>query len=145
MKNFINLQYIFSYLGLIPYILIVIDKFFIFFISKEIMLSFNIYYTLLIIVFVGAINWNLQENISSNIIIYGFLPSLFSVIIISLHLYLFNSFYLLLMIMLALLMQLIFDYIFIYRDALNKKVFYFVRLPLTFLIVLNLIFIKFQL
>ena len=44
--------------------------------------DFAIYYTIIILVFVGAINWNLKERINNLTVIYGFIPSFLSVIII---------------------------------------------------------------
>ena len=58
-KN-LNLQYLLSYFGLIPYFFIIIDKYFFFQIKEEIIKDFLIYYTLLILVFIGSINWNLK-------------------------------------------------------------------------------------
>ena len=83
----LNLQYIISYLGLIPYFLILLDKYLFLQIEEEIVVNFIIYYTLIIIVFIGSINWNLEKNIPNHLIFYGFLPSFFAVIIIILNLY----------------------------------------------------------
>ena len=87
MYSKINLQYVISYFGLIPYFFILlINKDIISFTEKEIVSDFIIYYTLIISVFIGSMNWNLQQKIPAHLVIYGFLPSIFAVIIIILNL-----------------------------------------------------------
>ena len=136
----INLQYLFSYLGLIPLIVILIDKFFFNQIKEEIILDFFIYYTLLIFVFIGAVNWKLENKLSNYIVFYGFLPSLLSTIIIILNLYEITIFYIFLLIMLLFFFQLILDYFIIYKGKNNKKPFFLLRLPLSILIITCLLF-----
>ena len=92
MLNRLNIQYFISYLGIIPFLFIIIDKYFLFQIDNKLYQDFIIYYSVVIIVFIGATNWNLQEKIDNFIIIYGFSPSLFSLVIIILNLYKFNFF-----------------------------------------------------
>ena len=135
----INLQYLFSYLGLIPYFIILVDKYFFLQFVEEIILNFSIYYTLIILVFIGSINWDLQKKIQNHLIVYGFLPSIFSVIIIILNLYGYNTKVLIVILIIFLVSQLIFDYFLIFSNFINKNAFYFLRLPLTLLISLSLI------
>ena len=135
----INLQYLFSYLGLIPYFIILVDKYFFLQFVEEIILNFSIYYTLIILVFIGSINWNLEKKIQNHLIVYGFLPSIFSVIIIILNLYGYNTKVLIVILIIFLVIQLIFDYFLIFSNFINKNAFYFLRLPLTLLISLSLI------
>ena len=133
-----NLQYIISYLGLIPYSLIFLDKYF-FYIEEEIIFDFIVYYTLTIIVFIGSEKWNLQKKIPNHLIIYGFLPSLFAIFIIILNLYSYDISKLFLYLAIFLMTQLIFDYILIYAKLAKKYAFYYVRLPLTLIITLLLL------
>ena len=133
-----NLQYIISYLGLIPYSLIFLDKYF-FYIEEEIIFNFIVYYTLTIIVFIGSEKWNLQKKIPNHLIIYGFLPSLFAIFIIILNLYSYDISKLFLYLAIFLMTQLIFDYILIYAKSGKKYAFYYVRLPLTLIITLFLL------
>ena len=135
----INLQYLFSYLGLIPYFIILVDKYFFLQFVEEIILNFSIYYTLIILVFIGSINWDLQKKIQNHLIVYGFLPSIFSVIIIILNLYGYNTKVLIVILIILLVIQLIFDYFLIFSNFINKNAFNFLRLPLTLLISLSLI------
>ena len=130
----INFQYIFSYLGLFPFIIILINKYYFFIVDDEFSVNFTIYYTIVISVFIGSANWNLNENINTKIVIYGFAPSIFAVGIIILNLINFNSQYLIIFLILILFLQLIFDYYLIYSKLLIKTSFYYLRLPLTIFI-----------
>ena len=130
----INFQYIFSYLGLIPFIIILINKYYFFIVDDEFSVNFTIYYTIVISVFIGSANWNLNENINTKIVLYGFVPSIFAVGIIILNLINFNSQYLIIFLILILFLQLIFDYYLIYSKLLVKTSFYYLRLPLTIFI-----------
>ena len=130
----INFQYIFSYLGLIPFIIILINKYYFFIVDDEFSVNFTIYYTIVISVFIGSANWNLNENINTKIVIYGFIPSIFAVGIIILNLINFNSQYLIIFLILILFLQLIFDYYLIYSKLLVRTSFYCLRLPLTIFI-----------
>ena len=138
----INFQYIISYLGLIPYFIILIDKFFFLLIKKEITLNFALYYTLIICVFIGAINWSFEKKVSNYLLFYGFFPSIFAVIIIILNLYSFNITVIFLFLIIFLIIQLFLDYFIVFVNFLNKKTFYFLRLPLTILISLTLIILQ---
>ena len=130
----INFQYIFSYLGLIPFIIILINKYYFFIVDDEFSVNFTIYYTIVISVFIGSANWNLNENINTKIVLYGFVPSIFAVGIIILNLINFNSQYLIIFLILILFLQLIFDYYLIYSKLLVKTSFYYLRLTLTIFI-----------
>ena len=135
----INLQFLISYLGFLPYLIVIIDKFFLQQIDTKILESFSVYYSIIILVFIGSINWNLEAKVSKKRVIYGFLPSFVSVFIIIIYLYDFNVFILLIS---YLLIQLFLDYFIIYKKSNHKNAYYFVRLPLTTLIVLSLIVIQ---
>ena len=137
----INIQFLISYFGLIPYAIIFLDKYFFLKINEEILFNFVTYYSLIIIVFIGSINWNLKDNPPTHLVVYGFLPSLFSVFIITLNLYSINILIIFILIILLLLTQLFFDYIIIFSNELDKSAFYFLRLPLTILIAIFLLLI----
>ena len=138
----INFQFLLSYFGLIPYVLTFLDKYYFLIIDEEDLLNFITYYTLIIIVFIGSINWNLKNNPPTHIVIYGFLPSLFAVTIIILNLLNINILIIFILIILLLLTQLFFDYIILFANETNKKVFYFLRLPLTILIMIFIFLIS---
>ena len=135
----LNLQFIFSYLGLIPYLIININKYFLFQINLELTIHFSIYYTVIIIVFIGSMNWNLDKKLDKMIVIYGFLPSLYSIFIIILNLINFDFKKIILLLLIFLIIQLFFDYKFIYSNKHNKIAFYFLRVPLTFFIIISLL------
>ena len=134
MSNFLNLKYILSYLGLFPYFVIIFDNFYFHYFELNILNDFLIYYSLIIITFIGATNWDLEENLSIFKIIYGFIPSLFAAIIIFLNLYYYNKVYIFFILILAFILQLFFDYLYIYKSYKNIAIFYYLRLPLTFII-----------
>ena len=138
----INFQFLLSYFGLIPYVLTFLDKYYFLILKEELLLNFITYYSLIIIVFVGSINWNLKNNPPTYIIIYGFLPSLFAVKIIILSLLNIKIFIIFILIILLLLTQLFFDYIILFANETNKHAFYFLRLPLTLLITIFLFIIS---
>ena len=135
------MQYIISYLGLIPYIYLLIDKYIFLRIEEEILLNFILYYTLIISIFIGSINWNLQKKVPNHLIIYGFIPTVYSLFLIILNLYSYNIKILFLLSIILLIAQLFFDFILIFANLRNKKVFYFLRLPLTILISIILMII----
>ena len=51
----INIQFLISYFGLIPYAIVFLDKYYFLKIKEEILLNFITYYSLIIIVFIGSI------------------------------------------------------------------------------------------
>ena len=138
----INFQFLISYFGLIPYLLTFLDKYYFLIVEEERLLSFITYYSLIIIVFIGSINWNLKNNPPTHIVIYGFLPSLFAVMIIILSLLNINILIIFILITLLMLTQLFFDYIILFANETNKIAFYFLRLPLTALITIFLFLIS---
>ena len=137
----LNFQYLISYLGLIPFILIIFNKYFIFQVNEEKSQDFAIYYTIIIFVFVGAINWNLKERINNLTVIYGFIPSFLSVIIIILNLLNYSISVIFSILILLIYFQLVLDYFFVYINQTDKKPFYLLRLPLSILISSSLLLI----
>ena len=142
MPKKINFQFLISYLGLIPYVLTFLDKYYFLIVEEEDLINFVTYYSLIIIVFIGSINWNLKNNPPIHIVIYGFLPSLFAVIIIILSLLNINLIIIFILIILLLLTQLFFDYIILFANESNKQAFNYLRLPLTLLIIIFLFLIS---
>jgi hypothetical protein len=138
MINRINIQFLISYLGFLPFVLILFDKFFLSKLEPNIMKDFVIFYSLIILVFIGALNWDLKKNISTKLVILGFMPSILSVIIIFLFLYSYEVF---LLIIICFLLQLIFDN-YIYKKKFERYIYYKIRIPLTLLIVSSLFLIQ---
>ena len=134
----INLQFVFSYLGLLPFLVILLDNFFFKILNANIVKDFLIFYSIIIFVFIGAINWNLKKNISFIIVLIGFMPSLSSVLIIIMFL---NSYEIINYLIVLFIIQLISDG-YIYREKNNRFVFFQLRIPLTLTIIISLIFIQ---
>ena len=142
MLSKVNFQYLISYLGLFPFIIVLVNKYFFFSINVEVSQIFIIFYSNIIIVFIGALNWNIDKNINNLKVIYGFLPSLFSLIIIILYLNNHKYEVLIIFIMIFFIIQLFCDYLISYIKKINKTAFIYLRLPLTSLIILCLFLIK---
>ena len=142
MLSKVNFQYLISYLGLFPFIIVLVNKYFFFSINVEVSQIFIIFYSNIIIVFIGALNWNIDKNINNLKAIYGFLPSLFSLIIIILYLNNHRYEVLIIFIMIFFIIQLFCDYLISYIKKINKSAFIYLRLPLTSLIILCLFLIK---
>ena len=135
----INFQFLLSYLGLFPFLVILFDKFFFKLLDYNIVNDFSIFYSIIIFVFIGAINWNLKKNISILIVLLGFIPSLVSVLIILMFLY---SYQVINYLIILFIIQLIFDS-FIFIEKNSRIIFYQLRIPLTFIVILYLILIQF--
>ena len=135
----INFQFLLSYLGLFPFLVILFDKFFFKLLDFNIVNDFSIFYSIIIFVFIGAINWNLKKNISIFIVLIGFIPSLVSVFTILMFLY---SYEVINYLIILFIIQLIFDN-FIYIEQKSRIIFYKLRIPLTFIVILYLILIQF--
>ena len=134
----INLQFVLSYLGLFPFLIILLDNFFFNILNINIVKDFLIFYSIIIFVFIGAINWNLKKNISFIIVLIGFMPSFSSVLIIVMFL---NSYEIINYLIVLFIIQLISDG-YIYRKKNNRFLFYKLRIPLTLIIIFSLIFIQ---
>ena len=142
MLSKVNFQYLISYLGLFPFIIVLVNKYYFFSINVEVSQIFIIFYSNIIIVFIGALNWNIDKNINNLKAIYGFLPSLFSLILIILYLNNHRYEVLITFIMIFFIIQLFCDYLISYIKKINKTAFIYLRLPLTSLIILCLFLIK---
>jgi len=64
----VNLQFLISYLGIFPFLIILLDKFLLQYLNPNIVKEFTVFYSLIIFVFIGAVNWNLKKNLSSHFI-----------------------------------------------------------------------------
>ena len=134
----INFQFVLSYLGLFPFLVILLDDSFFKILDSNIVKDFFILYSLIIFVFIGAVNWNLKKNISFIIVFIGFMPSLASVSIIVMFLY---SYEVINYLIILFIIQLILDN-FIYREKNDRHIFYKLRTPLTIIILVCLMLIQ---
>ena len=134
----INFQFVLSYSGLFPFLLILFDYFFFKILDSNTVKDFFILYSLIIFVFIGAVNWNLKKNISLIVLFIGFMPSFVSVLIIIMFLY---SYEVINYLIILFIIQLILDN-FIYKEKNYRSIFYKLRLPLTITILVCLILIQ---
>ena len=137
-----DLQIFISYLGLSPYFFLIIDINLFNFFSESFLKNFTIFYSLLIFSFIGSMRWSFESIVNKYKIIYGFVPSLISTIIITLTLLDQNRNFILCLVVLCLFIQLIFDFI-ISKNTFEILIFYIVRLPITFLLVFILFYFIF--
>ena len=135
-KN-INLQFLISYLGLGPFLIAIADKFFFNYLNTSIVDDFIIIYSLIIFVFIGAVNWDLKKRIPVKSVMIGFLPSLIAVILLFMHLMLYEVG---LIIITFIILQFLVDNYF-YKETSEREVYFKLRLPLTIFIVLSLVII----
>ena len=135
----INYQFLISYFGLIPFIFIFVDSFFLNFFSIKLLKDFLILYSLTILTFIGAIRWSFEKKQNLVTILFGFLPSAISTFLIFIYLLEYNTNKIILLIIFFLIFQLFID--FFYINNKSEQIFYlYVRLPLVFLISLFLIY-----
>ena len=132
-KN-INLQFLISYLGLVPFLIAIANKFFFHYLNTSIVDDFIIIYSLIIFVFIGAINWDLKKRMPVKLVIIGFLPSLISVILLCMHLMLYEVG---LIVITFMILQFLIDNYF-YKETSEREVYFKLRFPLTIAIVLSL-------
>ena len=132
-KN-INLQFLISYLGIVPFLIAIADKFFFQYLNTNIVDDFIIIYSLIIFVFIGAINWDLKKIMPVKLVIIGFLPSLIAVILLCMHLMLYEVGLILITFM---ILQFLVDNYF-YKETSERDVYFKLRLPLTICIVVSL-------
>ena len=132
-KN-INLQFLISYLGLVPFLIALANKFFFHYLDTSIVDDFIIIYSLIIFVFIGAINWDLKKRMPVKLVIIGFLPSLIAVILLCMHLMLYEVGLILITFM---ILQFLVDNYF-YKETSEREVYFKLRLPLTICVVLSL-------
>ena len=85
-----NIKYLISYSGLVPFIYLIIDLYFLGHLNTEFVNDIAIYMSCIIYTFIGAYNWDFNKN---NIFLelHGFLPSLLSMLILLLNLFEFNQ------------------------------------------------------
>ena len=132
-KN-INLQFVISYLGLVPFLIVIADKFFFHYLNTSIVDDFIIIYSLIIFVFIGAINWDLKKRMPVILVMIGFLPSLIAVILLCMHLMLYEIG---LIVITFIILQFLIDNYF-YKETFEREVYFKLRFPLTICVVLSL-------
>ena len=135
----INYKLFISYLGVCPFIFSLIDLYIFHIVSLILIRDFIILYTLIIMVFIGAMRWNFEEKSDIFEILAGFYPSMFATLMIILNLLNYSQTKILLLINFFLLIQLFID--FLLRKNYQKFFFSFVRVPITFIVFTNILII----
>ena len=132
--KFFNLYIILSYLGIFPFIFVILDVHFFNIFILNLLKEFVIYYALLVYAFIGAMRWSFNNTPDFIEILFGFIPSFFSAIIIIVSLLEFNQDLLLFCICMLLILQLIGDYLIYKKHNIEKRFFFKIRIPLTIIV-----------
>ncbi len=132
-----NIKYFISYLGLVPFIFLIIDGYFLGMLDISFITSLSIMMACIIFTFIGAYNWDF-ENDNPILEIYGFIPSLLSMILLILDIFRFNQVVLIYLLIAFLLLQLIIDSYRTLKFTFPVKYFIKLRLPVTSILCLSL-------
>ena len=137
-----NIKYFVSYLGLVPFILLIIDGYFLGMLDINFIINLSIMMACIIFTFIGAYNWNFEKD-NTFLEIYGFMPSLISMIILLLNIFKFNQTSLILFLIMFLLVQLIIDFYRTLKCAFPMRYFIKLRLPVTSTLCVSLLIISY--
>ena len=136
-----NIKYVISYLGLAPFLYLILDGYFFGYLDIIFIMNISIYMACIIFTFIGAYNWDFKKD---NFILelYGFLPSLFSMIILILNLVGFDKIILLDCLVLAFLTQLIIDLYITVKEVFPMRYYIRLRIPITTSLCLSLVMLS---
>ena len=130
-----------SYFGVLPLLFIYIDIYKSHLFDVGLLKNFIIFYCLIIFTFIGAMRWDFNRKSYFVDVLYGFLPSLISSILIFLTLSGINHILIYLYIILCFILQLIVDYFYSQLKHKEKYFFLVVRLPVTLIIIFSLCYL----
>ncbi len=133
-----NIKYIVSYLGLVPFFFLIIDGYFLGMLDKNFITTTSITMACIIFTFIGAYNWDFKKD-DILLEIYGFIPSLLSMIILILNIFKFNPNNLILFLIVFLLMQLLIDFYRTLKLSFPMRYFLKLRLPVTGMLCVSLL------
>ena len=125
-----NVKYFVSYLGLIPFLCLIIDGYYLELLDINFIWDLSLLMSCIIFTFIGAYNWNFKID-SQWIEFYGFLPSLISMAILTLNLLGISKITLLMTMILFLFTQLFFDLLLSLKDVFPMRYFLRLRIPVT--------------
>ena len=137
-----NLKYIVSYSGLVPFFYLVVDGYFFEFLDINFILDIAIYMACIIFTFIGAYNWDFKNN-NFYLELYGFLPSLISMIIIIFNMLGYSKVFLINSVVIAFLAQLIVDLFITMKQIFPTAYYLKLRIPITASLSLSLILISY--
>ena len=125
-----NVKYLVSYLGLLPFLCLIIDGYYLEILDVNFIWDLSLLMSCIIFTFIGAYNWNFVID-RPWLEFYGFLPSLISMIILTLSLLGISKIILLMVVIVFLITQLIFDLILSLNDIFPIRYFVTLRIPVT--------------
>ena len=125
-----NVKYLVSYLGLLPFLCLIIDGYYLEILEVNFIWDLSLLMSCIIFTFIGAYNWNFVID-RPWLEFYGFLPSLISMIILTLSLLGISKIILLMVVIVFLVTQLFFDLILSLKDIFPMRYFMTLRIPVT--------------
>ena len=133
-----NIKYIISYSGLIPFFYLIIDGYFLGYLNLKFINDIAIIMSCIIFTFIGAYNWDFYRD---NIVleIYGFIPSLISMILILMNELTYDKQFIFEILIFFLIIQLIIDFFITMRKLFPVNYFLNLRIPVTGLLAFCLI------
>jgi hypothetical protein len=137
----VNIKYIVSYLGLLPFIFLSIDGYFIALLEVQLIQNLAIIMSCIIFTFIGAYNWNFKVDFNL-LEFYGFIPSLLSMIILTVNIFDSSKYYLFNAVILLLFIQLLIDIFLSLKDIFPMKYLITLRVPVTLILTANLFVIS---
>ncbi len=125
-----NIKYIISYSGLIPFFYLIVDGYYLEYLSEKFINDVAIFMSCIIFTFIGAYNWNFHED-NTFLEVYGFMPSLLSMGILILNLIEYSQYLLLNTLIIFLLIQLTIDLFLSIKQIFPMNYFIRLRIPIT--------------
>ena len=125
-----NVKYLVSYLGLLPFLCLIIDGYYLEILDVNFIWDLSLLMSCIIFTFIGAYNWNFVID-RPWLEFYGFMPSLISMVILTLSLLGISKIILLMVVIVFLVTQLFFDLILSMKDIFPMRYFMTLRIPVT--------------
>ena len=125
-----NVKYLVSYLGLLPFLCLIIDGYYLEILDVNFIWDLSLLMSCIIFTFIGAYNWNFVVD-RPWLEFYGFMPSLISMVILTLSLLGISKIILLIVVIVFLVTQLFFDLILSLKDIFPMRYFMTLRIPVT--------------
>ena len=125
-----NVKYFVSYLGLLPFLCLIIDGYYFEILDVNFIWDLSLLMSCIIFTFIGAYNWNFVID-RPWLEFYGFMPSLISMVILTLSLLGISKIILLMVVIVFLVTQLFFDLILSLKDIFPMRYFMTLRIPVT--------------
>ena len=125
-----NVKYFVSYLGLLPFLYLIIDGYYLEILDINFIWNLSLLMSCIIFTFIGAYNWNFVID-RPWLEFYGFMPSLISMVILTLSLLGISKIILLMVVIVFLVTQLLFDLILSVMDIFPMRYFMTLRIPVT--------------